>query len=123
MSAGRKNEARSLLGLYAQLLEAGVQLRSVEDDELGKRRLLVGVADEQNRKYSEDLPSHVLRGKDRQMEKGQRLGGPVPDGLRLVVERDASDRVIARRYERAPVIERAFQLPEEGFGDRASRAR
>jgi Recombinase len=38
-----------------------------------------------------------------------------------VVERDDADRVMAHRYvrdpEHAPIIERAFQLSDEGLGD------
>lgn len=114
---GRKGAARSLLKVYADLLAEGVALRSVSDDDYLRNGLLVAVASEQNHKYSADLSAHVKRGKRQQFEKGERLGGPVPDGYVLLDALDAGRAV--RRYEldpvRAPVISRMFELADGGM--------
>lgn len=111
---------RSLNLIHAQLLYEGVQLRSVHDDEFVRSPMLVGIASEQNHKYSRDLSTWVKGGKDRQMQAGIRLGGPAPDGLRPVYAVDARGRKqtsYERDAERASIIERIFVLSESGMGD------
>ena len=82
---------------------------------------LVGVASVQNEKFSRDMSGYVRASKDRQMQRSQQLSGPVPDVLVLDVERDDADRVVSQRYvldpERSPIIERMFDLSDEGHGD------
>ena len=68
---GKKGQ-RSLMKLWADLFYEDVQVRSVEDDEFVKNPQLVGIASTQNAKYSEDLSSHIRRGKERQI--GQNCG-------------------------------------------------
>lgn len=77
---GKKGK-RSLLSLYADLYADDVQLRTKEDDEFVSRPMLVGIASEQNHKYSRDLSTHVSRGKRQQRAEGARSGGPLPDGF------------------------------------------
>jgi hypothetical protein len=117
--SGRKGE-RSLNLIHAQLLYANVQVRSVEDDEFVRNAMLVGVASEQNRKYSADLSGWVKAGKRRQAARGEHPGGPVCDGYRLV--KDVDDRGQVRRSyaidpERAPIIRMMFELKQAGVGD------
>lgn len=120
--AGDTPGAADHLGeVYFWARRQNVRLRSVQDDsnlEDAIRAVLIG---ERNTEDSRRRSEAVTSGKDRQMERGERLGGPVPDGLVLRVERDAADRVVARHYERdperAPIVERAFELSEQGHGD------
>lgn len=119
---GKRDEARSVNEVFTHLRRHGVALRSVEDDEFVTNPMLIGFSSSQASKYSEDLSAHVCRGKDEQMEAGLRLGGPVPDGLLRVIERDpATDKITSRRYvrddARAPIIERMFELSEQRHGD------
>jgi DNA invertase Pin-like site-specific DNA recombinase len=115
---------RSLLKVYSDLLYENVRLRSsdsVDDSMLtSPNGMLVGIVSEQNNRYSRDLSLWTKAGKDRQMQRGERLGGPPPDGLRRVVTVD--DRGKPRTHyelddERAPIIRRAFVLSEQGLGD------
>jgi hypothetical protein len=111
---------RSLLKVYADLLYEGVRLRSVNDDEFVRNSMLVGIASEQNNKYSRDLSAWVTGGKDRQMREGRFLGGPAPDGLRRVVtlnEHGQTQTHYERDEARATIILRAFELSDEGKGD------
>jgi DNA invertase Pin-like site-specific DNA recombinase len=120
--SGKKDEARSLLEVFTRLKRKGVALRSVLDDAYVQDEVTIGMASKMANKYSEDLSAATRAGKQRQYDRGQRPGGPVPDGLRLKIERDDDDRVISRTYVpdhdgRGPVIERLFELSEEGHGD------
>lgn len=101
--------------LWADLYEADVQVRSVSDDEFAVRPMLVGVASEQNHKYSADLSAHVTRGKVEQKARGDRPGGPLNDGyVQRVLERDAKGKITKREYDfnptRQPTIARLFEL-------------
>jgi DNA invertase Pin-like site-specific DNA recombinase len=115
-----KKGRRSLLKVYADLHYEDVQLRTVEDDTFVTQPTLIGIASEQNNKYSRDLSAWVTAGKDRQMKAGRRLGGPTPDGLRRVVTVDERQRP-QTHYEaddgRVPIIHRMFELSESGMGD------
>jgi DNA invertase Pin-like site-specific DNA recombinase len=112
--------SRSLTEVVVACHRVGVTVRSVEDDEFVSNPMLVGIASTQANKYSADISSHVKRGKQRQLEQGQHLGGPVPDGMLLRVIRDEHDRITAREYrfdpEREPTIRRMFELSLEGHG-------
>jgi DNA invertase Pin-like site-specific DNA recombinase len=119
---GKMREARALGEVFYDCRRHGVTLRSVEDDTAVTEEAFIGMASTMARKYSEDISAHTRRSKDEQMKRGQRLGGPVPDGLQRHVERDPdTDRTTARRYDRdpdrAPIIERIFDLSEQGHGD------
>jgi DNA invertase Pin-like site-specific DNA recombinase len=112
--------ARSLNEVVTACNRAGVTVRSVEDDEFVSNQMLVGIASTQANKYSADISAHVKRGKQRQLEQGQRLGGPIPDGYLLRVIRDVHDRVTARDYrfdpDREPTIRRMAALALGGHG-------
>jgi hypothetical protein len=119
--SGRKGE-RSYMKLWADLFEADVQVRSVTDDEFAIRPMLVGLASEQNHKYSADLSAHVKRGKGDQRARGERPGGPINDGYVMeVVERDAKGKATKRRFDfnptRQPTIARMFELSLSGIPD------
>lgn len=113
---------RSLLKLYADLLYEGVTLRSVTDDEFLVNPMLVGIASVQANKYSADLSAHVKRGKDEQRAKGERPGGPLPDGYTMrVLKRDAKGKVTKREFDfnptRQPTVARMFELLLQGIPD------
>ena len=120
--SGRMREARALGEVFYDLRRHGVSLRSVEDDPYVTDEAFVGMASKMANKYSEDLAAHVRRGKRGQFERGERLGGPVCDGYRLVTE-VGEGGALARRYvlddERAPIIRRMAALALEGRGDGA----
>jgi site-specific DNA recombinase len=116
--SGRIREARALGEVFYDLRRHGVTLRSVEDDPYVRDEAFVGMASKMANKYSEDLAAHVQRGKRNQFGRGERLGGPVPDGYLRVEE--IQDGKAARRYvedpERAPLVRRAAQLALDGLG-------
>jgi len=101
--SGLKGESRSLLEIFAYLRRRGVTLRSVDDDQLVTSSMLIGFAAELAEKYSSDLSGWVTAGKDRQWERGDWIGGPVPDGY----QSDGA-RGLALDPERAAVIRRVF---------------
>jgi DNA invertase Pin-like site-specific DNA recombinase len=111
---------RSLIKIYADLLYQDVQIRSVGDDEFMRNPMLVGVASEQNFKYSQDHGAHVARGKRSAFERGEWPGGPVPDGY--IADRNIDERgrkVVNARInpKRAPIVEMLFEMSEQGIGD------
>lgn len=113
--SGRRDEARSLLELFVQMRRAGVTLRTVSDDEFITNEMLIGFASSQASKYAEDLSRSVVRGKEDQFERGEWLGGPVPEGFVLISERRGRDtlRTLIRDSTREQVIERMFALALE----------
>jgi DNA invertase Pin-like site-specific DNA recombinase len=111
---------RSFMKLYADLLYENVQVRSVTDDEFATRPVLVGIASEQNHKYSADLSAHVTRGKAKARGEGKRPGGPVPDGYTAKVtphpsQPSATVREFTFNVERQPTLARLFELALEGL--------
>lgn len=123
---GRKGR-RSLNLICAQLLYENVQVRSVEDDEFVRNPMLVGIASEQNHKYSADLSSHVRRGLRQKFERGEPGGGPIPDGYAPLVQMSGGMPVLRRDGKpvivavedptRSPVIRRIFELAAAGVAD------
>lgn len=106
--SGRKGQ-RSFMKLWADLLYADVQVRSVADDEFATRPVLVGVASEQNHKYSADMSAHVKRGLAKVRSEGRRQAGRVHDGY--LCERDRRDdgTVTAFHYDFDPDREAFFR--------------
>src|SRR5262249_13736109 len=100
---------------------AGVTLRSVLDDAYVQDEAAIGMASKMAEKYSSDLSAAVRAGKQRQYDRGERPGGPAPDGMVLRVERDEHDRIVATSYvpdpDRAPTVRRLFDIAEDGHGD------
>ena len=119
--AGDAPGAADHLGeLYFALRRQNVAIHRVQGGPLDDPLYAV-VEGQRNAEDSARKSAAVASGKQRQMERGERLGGPVPDGLVLHVERDEADRVVSRRYERdperAPIVERIFELSERNNGD------
>ncbi|HYM58490.1 MAG TPA: recombinase family protein [Solirubrobacteraceae bacterium] len=119
--SGLPNQARSLLEVFTDLRRAGVTLRSVADDAFVTNQMLVGVASEMAHKYSADLAAHVKRGMQAQFDRGERLGGPVPEGylLKAGIENERATREYVIDGERAPIIRRAVELALDGLGSGA----
>jgi DNA invertase Pin-like site-specific DNA recombinase len=95
-----------------------IRLRSVQDDsnlEDVIRAVLIG---ERNTEDSRRKSEAVRSGKRRQFERGERLGGPVPDGYLLKDALDSEGRAV-KRYEldpeRAPIVSRIFELADSGM--------
>ncbi len=101
--------------------KAGVQLRSVQDDGTFDDFVHAVLMGERNHDDSRRKSEAVRSGLRRSFERGERGGGPVPDGYELLVRRDGRDRVVERVYrldpDRAPVVRVAFELSEQGMGD------
>jgi hypothetical protein len=117
---GRKGR-RGLDLIVAQLRYEDVQVRSVADDEFVRNPMLVGVAAQQNHKYAADLSANVRRGKQRQLRRGEHLGGPVPDGYAIERVHDSEGRVIDRLFRLDPVrgvlVRSIFDLALAGLSD------
>ena len=115
--SGRVREARALGEVFYDLRRHGVALRSAEDDPYVTDEAFIGMASKMANKYSDDLSTHVRRGKLGQFERGERLGGPVPDGYQLI--RSLADGTTVSEYvydnERAPIFRRARDLALDGY--------
>ncbi|HWM63597.1 MAG TPA: recombinase family protein [Solirubrobacterales bacterium] len=115
--SGRVREARALGEVFYDLRRHGVALRSAEDDPYVTDEAFIGMASKMANKYSDDLSTHVRRGKLGQFERGERLGGPVPDGYQLI--RSLADGTTVNEYvyddERAPIFRRARDLALDGY--------
>jgi DNA invertase Pin-like site-specific DNA recombinase len=117
--SGRKAQGRSLMKIYADLREQGVQLRSVEDDAFLTNPMLVGVASETAHKYSADLAAHTRRGIRQKQAEGRPFGA-VLTGYRPTKD-IVEGKVITRRVvdpEMSVMVERAFRLFDEGYTPR-----
>jgi DNA invertase Pin-like site-specific DNA recombinase len=114
--SGKLAEGRSLMKLFSDLLSAGVQLRSVEDDPFLTNPMLVGVASEMAHKYSADLGAHTTRGKRVAAEAGRWPGGRLDGYLNetyINEEGKARTRLVIDEDGRAPLIRRIFALALE----------
>jgi DNA invertase Pin-like site-specific DNA recombinase len=101
-----------------------VHMRSVENDHDLSDPVLVAVAGKRDHEDSKRKAQAVAAGKQRQTERGERLGGPVPEGYLLAVHRDPrSDEVVNRVYsfdpDREPVIRRILDLALDDVPDTA----
>jgi DNA invertase Pin-like site-specific DNA recombinase len=118
---GRKGR-RSLMKIYADLLYENVQIRSATDDEFVRNGMLVGVASDQNSKYSKDLSDHVRRGQRQVAEKGGNPRGPLPDGYApeyWVDEKGKRHRRIVLHAEREGVVRGILDESRKGAPDTA----
>jgi site-specific DNA recombinase len=103
--SGRKDEARSLLEVYARCKRAGVTLRSVIDDAYVQDEAMVGMASKMAEKYSADLSVNVAKGMKREAKQGRHLGPP-PLGYRREGKREESRLVVVP--EEATIVRRIF---------------
>ncbi|MEJ7786618.1 MAG: recombinase family protein [Solirubrobacteraceae bacterium] len=119
LARGDGRSADHLIEVWLQMRKANVRLRSVQDDSNLENIVMAAVIGERNSEDSRRKAAAVTAGKVRQLERGERLGGPVPDGYRRVVEDE--DGEVRVRYaldpERAPIVRRIFELAGEGMGD------
>lgn len=92
---------------------AGVQLRSVQDDAAFGDLIHAVLTGERNHDDSARKSAATRSGKRRRFERGLPMGGPVPDGFRLVVERNGDTR-----YEvvddRAELVRGIFERADAG---------
>ncbi len=119
LARGDGLQADHLAEVYFAMRRRHVRLRSVQDDSNLEDVIRVTLIGERNSEDSRRKSEAVLAGKDRQIERGERLGGPVVDGYRRVIT--VEEGAVAVRYEldgeRAPVLRRAFELAGRGMGD------
>jgi hypothetical protein len=119
---GRKGAAH-LAQIYWWAVENDVTLRAVQNDHALRDAIYATVEGVRTHGDSKAKAGHVRRGLRAAFERGQRGGGPIPDGYQALVRRDADDRVIERSYrpdpERAEVVRVAFDLYRQGRGDTA----
>ena len=111
--------ADHLAEIFFAMRRAGVRLRSVQDDSNLEDVIRVALIGERNSEDSRRKSEAVISGKRRQLQRGERMGGPVPDGYLRVVRGDGA-RVWSDYEldpERAPIIARAFALAAENMGD------
>lgn len=112
--------ADHLAEVFFSMRRVGVRLRSVQDDPSLQDVIHAALMGERNSEDSRRKSEAVRAGKRRQFDRGEPLGGPVPDGYRRVVEVDASGSV-AVRYEldaeRLPVVQRVFELAASPMAD------
>ena len=122
--SGKKGKARALGGLFYELREHGVALRSALDDPYVTTEEFIGMTSRQSAKYSEDLSDWTRQGLERRRQAGKPVGG-VPYGY--AVERSiVEDKVVTRRVVDAaagPVVARIFEWTAAGVspGDVARR--
>lgn len=120
LARGDRLVADHLAEVFFEMRRQRVRLRSVQDDANLEDVIRVALIGERNTEDSRRKSEAVRAGKKRQFERGERLGGPLPDGYRLVrhVRQDGS---VSSRYELDPVrslvIRRAFDLAAGGMAD------
>lgn len=111
--------ADHLAEIFFAMRRAGVRLRSVQDDSNLEDVIRVALIGERNTEDSRRKSEAVRAGKRRQLQRGQRIGGPVPDGYLRTTELHHGNPVTVYVLdpERAPIIGRAFELAAENVGD------
>lgn len=112
--------ADHLAEVFFALRRRGVRLRAAEGDSDLEDAIRVTLLGERNHEDSRRKSDAVRSGKQRQWERGERLGGPVPDGYLRTTTRDPrTDAVVRVEYrpcpERAPIIARVFELADAGL--------
>jgi site-specific DNA recombinase len=123
LARGDGSQAQHLVELVLRARKAGVRLVSVQDPQTFDGMGLVYAALMGDRAHEDSArKSKATRaGKQRQLDRGEHLGGPVCDGYRQVAQHDDSGRVVGRTFaldpDRAPVVRAMFDLAAEGAPD------
>lgn len=107
--SGKKGEARHLAALYFECLAAGVQLRSVEDDDNLRDAIRAVLIGERNHEDSKRKSEATAKGKRRTAERGEWTGGIVPDGYVKLPRNEGEPRRLALDPERAAVQKRVLE--------------
>lgn len=117
--AGDAQDAADHLGeVYFAMKRQSVELWTVRSGKLDPLR--AALEGERSHDESARKTQSVKAGKRRQAERGEHLGGPIPDGYRR--ESYVDDRGEARKQvvvdpDRADVVRRIFKLAAEGVPD------
>lgn len=121
IARGDGRTADHLAEVFFATRKVNVRLRSVQDDsnlEDAIRAVLIG---ERNNEDSNRKSEAVKSGKRRAFVRGDIGGGGIPDGLRVgrlwVDDRGRRRRSIEKDPGRSQIIEKMFDLSEEGLGD------
>ena len=120
LARGDGTRARHLGSWWFRLVEAGVQPRSVQDDDNFQDALRAVLVGERNAEDSRRKAQAVKSGKRRSFERGEWGGGPAPDGYVAHRSFDDRGRVQSRLVvdeERAGIIRLAFELAAANHGD------
>lgn len=117
---------RHLVEIVVELNRLGATLRTVQDDlyrDPATNLLQAAMMGQRNTEDSSRKSGAVRDGKRRQRERGEKLSARVHDGYLLRVERDASDRIVARHYdmnrEREALWRKVFDLALADASDSA----
>jgi site-specific DNA recombinase len=106
--SGRRDEARHLGALYFECLAAGVQLRSVQDDDNLRDAIRAVLVGERNHEDSARKSAATIDGLRRAAQRGDWLGGRVPDGYLKLPRQEREPRRLALDPERAAIIEKVL---------------
>jgi branched-subunit amino acid aminotransferase/4-amino-4-deoxychorismate lyase len=91
-----RGDARTAMHLVEYVLWAikiGVTFRSVQDNDNVRDLLYAAVGGQRNFEDSKRKSAAVTWGERRQFERGERLGGPVPDGAAASCPLASADRL------------------------------
>lgn len=115
----RPGEARAIGALFYDLRAKGVELRTVTDDEFVRNEMLIGIGSTIAAKYSSDLSESIQRAKLRELQSGNHVGGPTPDGYmkELSLVGNATVKSIVFDPDRAPIVKTIFGFSAEGIPD------
>lgn len=112
--------ADHLAEIWFALRRHGVRIRSVQDDSNLEDAIRVVLIGERNNEDSKRKAASVTDGLRREFARGKRGGGQTPDGyevIRTLIRNGPKyERTWRINPERAPIIQRAFDLYEAGMG-------
>lgn len=116
LARGDGRTADHLAEIFFAMRRQNVRLRSVQDDANLEDVIRVALIGERNSEDSRRKSDAVKAGKRRQFERGEPLGGPIPDGYVGVPEVVGSAISVRRQIDpdRAPLIRRIFALADAG---------
>jgi site-specific DNA recombinase len=117
----RPGAPRHLVEVVIWARRTGVRLRSVQDDDSVGSLLLAVVMGDRNYEDSRRKSEAVKSGKRGQFDRGERLGGPVCDGYKLVRGDDGRGRAVTDYVfdpDRETPIRMMFDLLLQGLADR-----